>query len=328
MKTRFFYMIKPLVPRRLQLFLRRRRAQARLARSSAIWPVDPSAAAPPAGWKGWPLNKRFALVLTHDVDTQKGNDSSLSLMEMEKGLGFFSSFNFVPRRYRVSQTVRETLVRNGFEIGVHGLRHDGTLFNSRKEFLSQAAQINFFIREWGAVGFRAPSMIRNLEWIKDLSVEYDLSTFDTDPFEPQPDGARTIFPFRIEGDGAWPGYIEMPYTLSQDFTLFVLLGQKDNSVWKRKLDWIAEKGGMALINTHPDYMNFSEGPCGNEEYPAELYADFLKYVWARYGGKYWLALPRDAARFWSQSFPDAKTSGTQGGGKAAKARDTSREAAR
>jgi len=26
---------------------------------------------------------------------------------------------------------------------------------------------------------------------------YDSSTFDTDPFEPQPDGRHTMFPFRV-----------------------------------------------------------------------------------------------------------------------------------
>jgi len=47
------------------------------------------------------------------------------------------------------------------------------------------------------VGFRAPAMHDNLEWISELNLEYDLSTFDTDPFEPQSDGVGTIFPFKV-----------------------------------------------------------------------------------------------------------------------------------
>ena len=31
-------------------------------------------------------------------------------------------------------------------------------------------------------------MIRNLEWFHRLNIEYDTSTFDTDPFEPEPEG--------------------------------------------------------------------------------------------------------------------------------------------
>jgi hypothetical protein len=40
-------------------------------------------------------------------------------------------------------------------------------------------------------------MLRNLDWLGDLNIQYDGSTFDTDPFEPQPDGAGTIFPFWV-----------------------------------------------------------------------------------------------------------------------------------
>jgi hypothetical protein len=32
------------------------------------------------------------------------------------------------------------------------------------------------------------------------------------------------------------------------------MGEKTISIWKKKLDWIVEKGGMALLITHPDYM--------------------------------------------------------------------------
>ena len=49
-------------------------------------------------------------------------------------------------------------------------------------------RINGYAREWGASGFRSGFMLRNLDWLHDLDVQYDASTFDTDPFEPQPDG--------------------------------------------------------------------------------------------------------------------------------------------
>ncbi len=51
----------------------------------------------------------------------------------------------------------------------------------------------------------------------------------------------------------------MPYTLVQDFNLFIVLRESTNAIWKRKLAWIAERGGMALLDTHPDYMAFGEG---------------------------------------------------------------------
>jgi len=48
-----------------------------------------------------------------------------------------------------------------------------------------------------ASGFRSGFMLRNLDWFAYLDVQYDASTFDTDPFEPQPDGGHTIFPFWV-----------------------------------------------------------------------------------------------------------------------------------
>jgi hypothetical protein len=35
--------------------------------------------------------------------------------------------------------------------------------------------------------------------------------------------------------------------------------EKNIHKWKKKLGWIAECGGMALLNTHPGYMNLGEG---------------------------------------------------------------------
>ena len=37
-----------------------------------IWPIDKNAGKPPEGWTGWPDGKKFALVLTHDVETAEG----------------------------------------------------------------------------------------------------------------------------------------------------------------------------------------------------------------------------------------------------------------
>jgi hypothetical protein len=84
--------------------------------------------------------------------------------------------------------------------------------------------------------------------------------------------------------------------------------EKSISIWKEKLDWIVARGGMALINTHPDYMNLSERPCSIEEYPAARYREFLSYVRHRYADEYWHVLPRDIARFWKNQ-PKTKITG-------------------
>ncbi|HTP66372.1 MAG TPA: hypothetical protein VMJ66_13350 [Geobacteraceae bacterium] len=293
-----------MIPRRLQILLRRGMVLRKRRRSGDIWPIDAAAASPPENWRGWPDGKRFALVLTHDVDRIGGVLKCRQLMGLEAEMGFRSSFYFVAGDYHVIPGLREEMEGNGFEVGVHGWTHDGSLYKSRMHFMDQARRINERLAEWGAVGFRSPAMHHNLDWLRDLDIEYDLSTFDTDPFEPQSDGVRTIFPFRVEGREPRWGYIEMPYTLVQDFTLFVLMGEKTIDIWKRKLDWIAEQGGMALLNAHPDYMNFNGTGLGLEEYPASNYQEFLGYVRDRYNGMYWHPLPREIAAFWKASLTD------------------------
>jgi hypothetical protein len=301
LRNRIFYFVKPLMPRSMQLFARRRLARWKRPSVGHEWPIDERAGIAPAGWTGWPENKKFALALMHDVDTQRGHDRVRTLMALEEHRGFRSSFNIVPERYTVSPALRSEIWDRGFEVGVHGLKHDGKLFASRAIFEKSAPRIRGYLRDWNAEGFSAPSMLRNLEWAHELGMRYEISTFDTDPFEPEPVGAGTIFPYWSTNGAAKGGHIELPYTLPQDFTLFLILGYEDIEVWKRKLDWIAARGGLALLNTHPDYMHFEGRQRGPEEYPAEKYEAFLSYVQSAHKNEYWQALPRDVARFWQKT---------------------------
>lgn len=292
-----YYNIKPLLPRKFQIWLRRKIAQKKIQRYCNIWPILEKAGTPTKSWRGWPEGKKFALVLTHDVETERGQQKCIDIAEIEKELGFRSSFNFVPERYIVSEKIRNHLISNNFEIGIHGLKHDGKLFKNKEIFKIRASRINRYLEEWRAEGFRSPAMHHNLEWLHELNIKYDLSTFDTDPFEPQSDGIETIFPFWVNGRVFPDGYAELPYTLPQDYTLFIIMQKKDIDIWKLKLDWIVKKGGMALLNVHPDYMSFAGESFGTEEYPATYYEKFLKYVQWKYQGEYWHALPLDIARF-------------------------------
>ena len=104
----------------------------------------------------------------------------------------------------------------------------------KKVFNERAIRINQYLKDWEAVGFRSPAMHHNLDWLHKLQIMYDASTFDTDPFEPQSDGARTIFPFWVNGDSFQNSYLELPYTLAQDFTLFILLKEKNIKLWIKK----------------------------------------------------------------------------------------------
>jgi hypothetical protein len=302
--TRFYYHVKPFVPLSVRWALRRKRAVGIRERNTGTWPINDAASATPTGWAGWPDGKRFAIVFTHDVESRVGLGKVRKLAELESTFGFRSSFNFIPQGgYEVPDELRAWLVERDFEVGVHDLYHDGKLYHSRSGFREKAEEINRHLREWGAVGFRSGFMLRQLDWLHDLDAEYDASTFDTDPFEPQPDGCRTIFPFFVPDRDrpAGAGYVELPYTLPQDSTLYLLLGERSPEIWLRKLDWIVEHGGLALVNIHPDYIDFDRGDFAHFRYPASLVADLLHHLESRYAGQFWNPLPKELASWFRSS---------------------------
>ena len=299
--NRVYYALRPFIPRRLRVALRRIQISARLKSNKEAWPINPKASRRPKNWSGWPEQKKFAFILTHDVESSKGYEKCESLVKLEEELGFRSGMFFVPEGYKVDSQFRDYLASHGFEVCIHGLKHDGKLYASKKLFKKQAIRINQYLKKWNSVGFRSPFMEHELEWLHELDIEYDCSTFDTDPFEPQPGGVDVIFPFWVpKGEGS-SGYVELPYTLAQDWTLFVLMGERTIDMWKKKLDWIAEQGGMAFMLTHPDYMSFDAKRPRYDEYPVEYYRELLDYVKSKYEGQYWHVLPKDIARFWAEN---------------------------
>jgi peptidoglycan/xylan/chitin deacetylase (PgdA/CDA1 family) len=296
-----YYLAKPLIPRTLQIWGRRRLAHMVLSRSGVSWPIHDRSGMKPAFWKGWPKAKDFALVLVHDVETRVGYERCEMLLQIERDLGFVSCFNFVPKRYKVKPEMIQYIRDGGCEVGLHGLKHDGMLFLSKRVFQRNAVKINRFLDAWQAVGFYSPSMLFDRDKIKLLNILYDQSTFDIDPFEPSPVGVHTIFPFYVPDESPGKGYVELPYTLAQDHTLFIILQEKGIDRWKEKLDWIARMGGMALLKVHPDYMDF--GILQNAkrfEYPASYYIEFLHHIRNNYEGRYWHALPKQVAEFYMQ----------------------------
>ena len=140
-----YYHTRPLLPRGLQVSLRRslRRVQERLP--FPRWPIETSlhdfyaylfdVFAEVAGSRvptlaPWPRNYSWALVLTHDVETSTGYQNVHLLRHIELEADCRSSWNFVPRRYEVEDSFVDELLEDGFEVGVHGLYHDGRDFAS------------------------------------------------------------------------------------------------------------------------------------------------------------------------------------------------------
>jgi peptidoglycan/xylan/chitin deacetylase (PgdA/CDA1 family) len=176
----------------------------------------------------------------------------------------------------------DELRERGFEVGLHGLHHDGKTFRSASEFLGQAEGINRHLQQFKALGFRAPLTHRNPGWMQALDMDYDLSFFDTDPYEPVAGGTMSLWPFTVGR------FLELPYTLVQDHTLTEVLKETTPRIWLEKVDFIRRYSGMALVITHPDYLR---NPTS-----WRMYADFLRVM--RNRADFWHALPRDLAGWW------------------------------
>jgi hypothetical protein len=198
----------------------------------------------------WPRGFRWALVLTHDVEGGVGLANLLQLLEVELRRGYRSSWNFVPEKNKSPDNVFINELReSGFEVGVHGLFHDGRDIASARMLKKRLPRIREYAERWKAAGFRSPATLRSWELMPLLGFDYDSSYSDTAPFEPQPGGCCSWLPYMIKD------LVELPITLPQDHTLFEILGHRDGTVWLEKTRFLRDKGGMALMLTHPDYID-------------------------------------------------------------------------
>jgi len=295
-----FYRIKRAVPRGVQLTARRVLIRWQGSPAFPRWPFDASVGRLLALYARccleasgatelrfrwfWPDRLRAALILTHDVESEQGLRNASAIADLEQGLGMRSSFNIVGSWYPIDWGIVEDLRARGFELGVHGVFHDRSLFSSRSEFERQLPMLASFRDRLQASGFRSPATHRVDDWLAELPMEYDCTIPLSDPYEPQPGGCCSPWPFFI-GE-----LVELPYTMPQDHTLFTLLKERDVSVWLRQLDALESSYGLVQCVTHPD-----PGYLGEPENRSR-YDEFLHAVAERPG--LWRTLPREVAAWW------------------------------
>jgi hypothetical protein len=294
---RTYYAARPLVPRPVQLRLRRSFTRVQGKSSFPGWPIDDSlhdfyswlfalatnlADRPVPFIDLWPGGRSWALVLTHDVETELGYRDMDLLRDVERERGYKSSWNFVPLRYRVGDDVVHALADEGCEVGVHGLLHDGRDLASRRMMERRLPAMREYAKRWDAVGFRSPATQRQWELMPLLGFDYDTSYSDTDPYEPQPGGCCTCLPYFNQS------MVELPITMAQDHTLFAILQSPEASMWLRKAHLVRERNGMVLVLTHPDYAHDRRIVDGYRQLLDEFAED----------DTVWHALPREVATWW------------------------------
>jgi hypothetical protein len=277
--------------------MRRLYARVQGRREFPRWPLEPALhdllrhvygllvelAGAPVPWIGpWPRPYGWAVVLTHDVETAVGQARIGVMRGIERELGYRSSWNFPALRYPVDESVVAALREDGCEVGVHGAYHDGRDLESLRMIEERLPAMRAAAARWGAEGFRAPATQRRWEWMSRLGFAYDTSFPDSDPYEPQPGGCCSWWPYFNDA------MVELPITTPQDHTLFTILRRDGEATWLDKSRALRERSGMALLLTHPDYLGTAEA--------AEPYRRTLLAL--SEDASAWRALPREVADWW------------------------------
>src|SRR5208337_661662 len=124
----------------------------------------------------WPDGAGSCIMLTHDVEAERGQSFCSELMNIDDFFGVKASFQLVPEgRYKISPVMVQSIWERGFEVNIQDLNHDGHLFRDKEEFLRRAERISRYGETYGARGFRAAVLYRNQEWYDALDFSFDMS---------------------------------------------------------------------------------------------------------------------------------------------------------
>jgi len=85
--------------------------------------------------------------------------------------------------------------------------------------------------------------------------------------------------------------VELPLTTTQDYTLFHILSDFSNDVWKNQIESIISRHGLVSLIVHPDYQT--------DDRARRAYSALVdQLVRLREAGRSWLALPGDVESWW------------------------------
>jgi len=302
--AKVYYFIRPILPVRIRRHLQKLRLRGWEDLQFPRWPVDCSVdnlfekllslslqsnkvERIPFIWF-WPEGASSAAIMTHDVETDLGRDFCTTLMDVNDRFGIKASFQVVPeKRYTVSPQFLSSIRDRGFEVAVHDLNHDGHLYKNREQFRDRAAKINSYGKEFRSEGFRAGVLYRKQLWFDDLEFSYDMSVPNVAHLDPQRGGCCTVMPYFVGR------MLEIPVTMTQDYTLFHILNDYSIELWKRQIELIMEQHGLISFIVHPDYIVESRERSVYETLLAHL-------VRLKQEKNLWITTPGEVNRWWRQ----------------------------
>jgi peptidoglycan/xylan/chitin deacetylase (PgdA/CDA1 family) len=298
------------VPGRARLWLFRRMTRAVGSRSPEApfpeWPVASSVEAlrwaflccwRRAGGEGvtqshWPQGKRYAFAVSHDVDTAAGLRRIPEIAAIEAQHGLTATWFLLGDRYRIDDSLLDRLRQQGHEIGLHGDRHDNRIAYLRRQAIAaRLSRCSGLVTRHGVCGFRAPSLLETplLREVLATSFRYASQTPDTevDALVAPRRGCATCFPFVKQG------LLEIPITLPMEDKLLIagLDEAQILALWRRKLAWVREVGGIAQLVVHSEPHLF--------DHCRRAFQAILKDV--AEDGAVWRATLGDVARWWQES---------------------------
>jgi hypothetical protein len=235
----------------------------------------------------WPERHSACAIMTHDVETTAGRDFCDRIMDFDDEFGIKASFQIVPeKRYSVPESYLEAIRNRNFEVNVQGLDHDGNLFENREEFLASAKKINAYARHYDAKGFRSPILYRNSHWFQELNFTYDMSVPNVARLEAQRGGCCTIMPYALPG-----GMIELPVTMTEDYSLFHVLKDYSTSLWEKQMSIVLKGHGLMNFIIHPDYVTAGRAQA--------IFKELLEKISRmRADDGVWVPLPREVDQWW------------------------------
>ncbi len=259
-----YYLLRPMLPVGIRRHLQRLALRNWQKQSFPRWPLDFTVESIHEGFLKaiiresgddsipfiwfWPEGLPACAIMTHDVETRAGRDMCTRIMDFEDRVGVSSSFELIPEnRYSTPETLLDEIRARGHEICIHGLNHDGHMFDSLDEFTRRVEKIRSYADRYQAIGFRSPAMYRNVAWLEQLPFLYDMSIPNVGRLEAQAGGCCTVLPFFV-GE-----LVELPLTMVQDYWLYHIIKKDAFDLWREQLAAIGRRNGLASFIIHPDY---------------------------------------------------------------------------
>jgi hypothetical protein len=200
------------------------------------------------------------LLVTHDVETEKGLQKALLLKDLEDDVGVESTWFIVSDEYHIPTTIAKELSHSS-RIGSHDFKHDGRLVHIRKqkELVNRLKRSRLKLQrifEADVKCFRSPLLQFSGRIVQALAVAGYDSDFSLPCWEPFHPACMTGFGVEYVHAFEIGGMLEFPLSLFQDHQVLNALRMSTSEavkLWTNQAKLVRSMGGDIVLLVHPDY---------------------------------------------------------------------------